>query len=277
MLVLPRPRVREFLAHQGNTGIVVTDCGYFPRAQSHGRDRRHPIGQVVILVCVDGAGWCETSAGRFRVESGDAVIFPPGQPHAYESDPEQPWTLWWLHLAGQSLQGFLEATGVTLDSPVRKPSNLYRLVSLITEVLRWMERDQTMTSLLAASGAAWHVLTSLATDVAGPGGTLSVIDESAAYLRENLGHRVSVEDLATVARLSTSHFATLFKQRIGFPVLHYQTQLRMARARELLDTSDRSISSVASEVGYPDSFYFARQFKRIHGVTPRQYRAQHNG
>jgi AraC family transcriptional regulator of arabinose operon len=46
----------------------------------------------------------------------------------------------------------------------------------------------------------------------------------------------------------------------------------MARARELLDTTDQPIAAVAAATGYPDSFYFARQYKKVHGVTPFGYR-----
>ena len=68
-----------------------------------------------------------------------------------------------------------------------------------------------------------------------------------------------------MSHLNGSHFAALFKSRIGYPALQYQTQLWMARARELLDTTDQSIAAVAAATGYPDSFYFARQFKKVHG------------
>jgi AraC family transcriptional regulator of arabinose operon len=47
----------------------------------------------------------------------------------------------------------------------------------------------------------------------------------------------------------------------------------MPRARELLDTTDYSIAAVAAAAGYPDSFNFARQFKKVHGVSPFGYRA----
>ena len=76
--------------------------------------------------------------------------------------------------------------------------------------------------------------------------------------------------------------AALFKSRVGYPALQHQTQLRMARARELLDTTDQSIAAVAAvaaatATGYPDSFCFARQFKKMHGVTPFGYRGQRKG
>jgi AraC family transcriptional regulator of arabinose operon len=277
MLVLPRPRVREFLQQKGTTRLVVTDCGYFPEAESHGRRRVAPIAQVVVMACVDGAGWCETEAGRFPVQRGQVVVLPPGQPHAYGADARDPWTLWWFHASGPELEPFLRAAGITAGNPVRRPRDLYPVVSLMSEVLQWMERDSTTTSLVAASGAAWHALTRLAAERARSDDSGDVIEHAVEYIRTHIVDRISVPELAAMASLSSSHFSALFKREVGYPVLQYQTLLRMARARELLDVTSATIAAIAAEVGYPDSFYFARQFKKIHGVTPREYRDQHKG
>lgn len=277
MLVLPRPRVREALQLPGTAHLVVTDCGYFPEAHSHGQVRPSPISQSVIIVCAQGAGWCQTEAGRFDVIAGQVIILPQGHPHSYGASADDPWTLWWLHVAGNDLPEFLTAAGMTPESPVRNLSDVYRVVALVAEVLQWMERDQTTASLLAAAGAAWHLMALLASDRA-PGNERSgLIDRAAEFLRANLDERTDVASLAAMARLSPSHFAALFRKQIGYPVLQYQTQLRMARAREMLDTTELSIAQVAESAGYPDSFYFSRQFKKLHGVTPFRYRAQHKG
>ena len=277
MLVLPRPRVREFAQQEGTTRLVVTDCGYFPRAESHGRRRLTPIPQAVVMVCVDGAGWCETEAGRFTVERGQVVILPPGRSHAYGADGRDPWTLWWFHAAGPDLEAFLRVAKMGVEAPVRRPRDLYPIVSLMSEVLLWMERDSTTTSLLAASGAAWHALTLLAAGRGRSDDGGDAIEHAVDYLRSHLAEKVSVAELASMASLSSSHFSALFKRHVGYPVLQYQTMLRMARARELLDVTSASVTMIAAEVGYPDSFYFARQFKKMHGVTPRAYRGQHKG
>jgi AraC family transcriptional regulator of arabinose operon len=277
MLVLPRPRVREFLDQPGTNHLVVTDCGYFPEAQSHGRTRNTPLTQAVVIVCAKGKGWCETAAGRFEVAPGQVVVLPPGHPHAYGADADDPWTLWWIHVAGRELPGFLTAAGMTIDAPVRRPANVYPIVTLMTEVVQWMERDSTTPSLLAAAGAAWHALTLLAADRTTSDATTDVIDQAAAYLRAHINEHVSVAELSAMARLSSSHFSALFKKHIGYPVLQYQTQLRMARAREMLDTTGQPVSIIAEAVGYPDAFYFTRQFRQVHGITPRDYRAQHKG
>lgn len=277
MLVLPRPRVREFLNQPGTARLAVTDCGYFPRADSHGRRRTTPIGQAIVMACVDGRGWCETEAGRFPVHQGQVVVLPPRQPHAYGADGDDPWTLWWFHAASPEVEAFLAGAGMTADNPVRRPRDLYPVVSLMSEVLAWMERDSTTTSLNAAAGAAWHALTLLASERYRSDEAGDVIDHATEYLRAHIADRVTVPELAAMASLSTSHFSALFKRHVGYPVLQYQTMLRMGRARELLDTTSATVAAIAAEVGYPDSFYFARQFKKVHGMTAREYREQHKG
>ena len=260
MLVVPRPRLREHWAQPGRVGFAVTDCGYFPDAHSHGRSRTRPIAQAVVIACVSGRGWCETEAGRVEVGPGHVIVLEPDRPHAYGADDADPWTVWWVHVAGPGLGDFLRDAGLSNEQPVRTVSDLYPVVTLI-----------------AASGAATHLMSILATDRGVPQGTDELVERAAGYLREHLSEPLTVGDLAAMSRLSTSHFAAVFRRRLGSSVRQYQTTVRMARARELLDTTAIPIATVAASVGYPDAFYFSRQFKRIHGVTPRQYRGGAHG
>lgn len=60
----------------------------------------------------------------------------------------------------------------------------------------------------------------------------------------------------------------------GFSVTESVKRLRMARARQLLITSDHTVAEIATVVGYPDPFYFSRHFGAVNGVSPRAFRAQ---
>jgi AraC family transcriptional regulator of arabinose operon len=278
MLVLPRPRVEQALSRPVTRSLLVTDCGYFPHAEHHGRSRLTPIRQIVVIVCARGQGWCETSAGRFTVSAGQMILLPPGEPHSYGADESDPWTLWWVHMDGLSVADFVHVAALTNATVVRTVPDMYGTVGLIAEAIKWMERDNTDASLLRAAGAAWHLLSTVASARSMTvGGTDGAIERAVAYLRGHVNSRVNVSDLAAIAGMSSSYFAALFKQYTGVPAMAYQTQLRMASARELLDTTLRSIDDVAQAVGYEDPFYFARQFKKIHGVSPSAYRRHDKG
>jgi len=71
--------------------------------------------------------------------------------------------------------------------------------------------------------------------------------------------------------LSKDHLRRLFKERIGMPPIQYLVELRMNRAKELLQAG-HGIKDVASQVGLPDPYYFSRLFKRTQGKSPTLYK-----
>jgi AraC family transcriptional regulator, arabinose operon regulatory protein len=276
--VLPRPLVRESLSRPLTSRLIVTDCGYFPSAADHLRSRPTGTGQAIVIVCVDGAGWCRLPSGTHRVRAGQALVISPGVAHSYGAAADHPWTIWWLHVAGDDVAGLIDAAGVHPGRPVIQVGDVYRTVALADEVLRRMELDGSVRGMQAAAGAAWHLLALLAADQThAPPGRYDTVEQAQRYLRERVGRRVSVAELAALARLSPSHFAALFRRATGAGVLQYQTRLRMARARELLDTTDLPIAAIARSLGFTDPFYFSRQFRAVHGVTAGRYRAQRKG
>lgn len=277
MLVLPRPVVIESLELALTRELLVTDAGYFPHAERHGRIRERPIEQAVVLICVRGSGWCGTSEGRFEVRAGEVVVLPAGAPHSYGADPKDPWTLWWLHVAGRSMPALVELIGATVRAPVRIPADAQGIALIAAEVVAWMERDTTRASIVAAAGSAWHLLTLLASSRSVRDSTETVIERAAEHLRTNISARASVSELAAAAGLSESYFAVLFRRRLGVSVLVYQTQLRMAHARHLLGTTERSVAEIAGECGYDDPWYFSRQFRKVHNLSPSAYRKQSSG
>lgn len=95
---------------------------------------------------------------------------------------------------------------------------------------------------------------------------------SVELLRSKIDQDISLEELASEARLSTFHFARMFKRSVGVPPRVYFTQLRMEKASELLETTDLSITEIALEVGYSSSQVFARVFLKYKRVSPSEYR-----
>lgn len=276
--VLPRPLVEAALRAPITRHLLVTDVGFFPRARQHGRARRR-CAEHIVIICVQGSGACQMEGQTHRVRAGEVVVVPAGVPHRYQADHADPWTIWWVHVTGRDADELLGATRATTSAPVFRLAEVTRASGLVDSILRRMETDETMTSLVAASGLAWHLLTVLAADgrPLQSQGRSDPIPEVVAHIRENVSDRLSVPDLAALAGWSTSHFSAVFRKATGYGVLEYQTRLRMALARSLLDTTDRTIASIAAQVGYPDGLYFSRQFRRIHHVSPTEYRNRERG
>jgi AraC family transcriptional regulator len=92
------------------------------------------------------------------------------------------------------------------------------------------------------------------------------------YIMENLEGNLTLEQMAAVAHLSPYHFARQFKATTGLPPYQYVIARRVERAQHLLRADDElSIVEVALRVGFSDQSKFSFHFKRIVGVTPRQF------
>lgn len=273
--VLPAPLVREALTRNPTSRLLVTDAGYFPQAAKHGRSRSAGAAQAIVIICVSGVGWCEMAGAWHRIRSGEVLIIPPNTPHLYRADADQPWTIWWMHVTGEDVTYLLEAIALQPEQPVATIADSSRVVGLIERVVDALERDETISSLIKASAAGWDLLGMLAAERDSRGvGDNEPIRWAQDYLRQNLATPIMVPELARRAGLSASHFSARFRDSTGYSVIEYLKRLRMARARQLLITSNHSIAGIGSIVGYTDPFYFSRHFKTVNGVNPTQFRAQ---
>nr|WP_306798758.1 helix-turn-helix transcriptional regulator [Oceanobacillus saliphilus] len=84
--------------------------------------------------------------------------------------------------------------------------------------------------------------------------------------------QIDKNELADLCNTHPSHLSRKFKQETGMTITLYQQMVRINKSKHLLRTEDLSIEEIAWIVGYEDSSYFARVFKKDTGYTPSQYR-----
>jgi transcriptional regulator GlxA family with amidase domain len=83
---------------------------------------------------------------------------------------------------------------------------------------------------------------------------------------------LSLGEMAESVNLSPPYFCYLFKTITGVPPAKYLKTLRMQHAATLLTTTFLSVKEIVSRVGFSDDSHFVRDFKRIYGLTPSEYR-----
>jgi AraC family transcriptional regulator len=91
------------------------------------------------------------------------------------------------------------------------------------------------------------------------------------FVNDNLERNISLTELASLARLSPTHFCKAFTRSMSMPPHQYQLRQRVERAKLLLADTDRSITEVALATGYTASSNFATAFRKVTGVTPRAF------
>tara|TARA_B110000483_G_scaffold214732_1_gene264792 strand:+ start:37 stop:786 length:750 start_codon:yes stop_codon:yes gene_type:complete len=102
----------------------------------------------------------------------------------------------------------------------------------------------------------------------------SRIAPAVEYLREHFRDKISIENLAKVAGLSSRQFGRCFAEAYGISPQTFLIKMRVQAACELLRNSNDELADIAMSLGFYDQSSFTLQFRKHMGQTPRRYRAQ---
>src|SRR5262249_48938562 len=95
-----------------------------------------------------------------------------------------------------------------------------------------------------------------------------------SYIEDNLARDLSLQDVASFAGLSVSHFKRLFRESAGLPLHQYLIRRRVERAKSLLIEGRLPISQIALETGFSHQSHLAHHVRRVLGVAPKALRDQ---
>nr|WP_272210270.1 AraC family transcriptional regulator [Marinicella sp. W31]MDC2876134.1 AraC family transcriptional regulator [Marinicella sp. W31] len=93
-----------------------------------------------------------------------------------------------------------------------------------------------------------------------------------SYVEENLSRSIRIEEMASLARLSKSHFSRAFRESFGDSPYNYVLVQRVARAKELMIATRAPLSEIALDCGMCDQAHFCRVFKHAVGTSPDRWR-----
>ena len=96
-----------------------------------------------------------------------------------------------------------------------------------------------------------------------------------AYIAQHLQDDLTVDDLSEQACMSKPHFFRCFKNTFGITPVEYINARRIELARELLATTNRSLTDICYQIGFNNTSYFSRLFKRYERLSPSAYRKKY--
>lgn len=99
-----------------------------------------------------------------------------------------------------------------------------------------------------------------------------IIRPALEYMMNNFQENITIDQLAALAHLSKSYFMSCFKKAVGIGAIEHLTQLRINAACDALSSTGKNISDIAFGCGYSNLSNFNRQFKKIVGCSPKEYR-----
>lgn len=282
-LVLPQSIVKEMEDDPVSSMLHITDIGFYPEAQHHYRERQTPISQYVLIYCTAGSGWFSANGIKHDVTTNQYFILPAGVPHAYGSDEDTPWTIYWVHFKGKLASHF--ARGCLTPTEIRPglDSRISDRIEMFEEIFRTLEMGYSHENLLYACSIFHHYLGTLRylrqyRDAARHEPDRSdIVTAAIHFMKENIERKLTLAEIANHTGYSPSYFSSLFNNRTGHAPLAYFNQLKIQQACRLLDHTDMKINQVSYKIGITDTFYFSRLFSKVMGMSPRKYKSMKKG
>jgi AraC family transcriptional regulator, arabinose operon regulatory protein len=256
--------------------LYITDIGYYPHARHHFRERPSGSDQFILIYCVDGEGEIKLKETTHAISADHFFIIPAGMAHAYYSDEQNPWSIYWIHFSGDKSGIYSRFSCQTMAIERSKTSRISDRVDLFSEIFRNLDRGFSIETLEYVNLCLPHLLASFTHlsqfRLIKESGEKDPVAQSINFMLENVTKKLKLEEIASETSLSASHYSRLFLNRTGHSPIDYFIQLKIQRACRLLDNSGWMIADVSREIGFDDQFYFSRVFRKVMGMTPGKYR-----
>ena len=276
---------------QRRWGIYVTCVGHnttCPRAIFPSPE--HPneyyftweIGRTLhewqLIILESGQGEVEFSNGRHKVRPGTLIVLPPNCWHRYRPDPKTGWTTYWIGFGGDLADRLFATDKSSSDGEIRSYKDnepvLQLFAATVTDLLD--NADRTPFSAAASIPMLVAAILESSVDAASNSREVSPILKAQTYIANHLSETIDFDDLAKTVGLSYRSFRYLFTKESGTSPLQYLLGRRLARAKNLLRSSDMPIMDIAESLGFSSTWYFTHFFQKHAHLSPAAYRKKHS-
>jgi response regulator containing cheY-like receiver domain and araC-type DNA-binding domain len=100
---------------------------------------------------------------------------------------------------------------------------------------------------------------------------MQVVAQVQEYIKNHLSEKLTLADVAAVFNFSPNYLSQLFGKYGDSGFVEYITETRIAAAKEMLEQGDLKVYEIAEKLGYESAFYFSKVFKKVTGLSPREY------
>lgn len=260
---------------------MVTSAGYDrctdPAYDWRGLQREG--GPFVLLQhTISGRGWLSFESRRLEVREGQTMLLRFPHDNRYWLGHNPFWEFFWLALNGREVQRIWREVMAAHGPLVRlPPPAVEALAGNCISVLDGAAATAPRASALAYQAAMCLAEELLPRVLAMPGTHSAAIERTISFCHAHAADpRLDVGRLATSAGYSRHHFSRLFTESVGTSPGRYLLRLRLDEAARQLRASDLPVKQVAIRCGFGDPNYFAKAFRRVFGMSPRDIRRADN-
>lgn len=251
--------------------LFLQETGSLRATKAH-MSARSNLSSFLFFTVLSGSGEFVYEGEKYELIPGSCVFIDCEKAYSHSTGVDL-WSLKWCHFNGPEMKGIYDKYKSRGGKPVFPSSLDY---SAILDELYAVSSSDSYVRDMKINSILSNLLTLLMEDSWNPGEIVTdkqkVIRSVRVYLEENYASKLSLDELSNIFYIDKFYLCEQFKEQYGVSVMDYLISVRITEAKKLLRFSDRTIDTVADEVGINGAAYFSRLFKKVEGVSPSEFR-----
>ena len=270
ILYTPSSFARTSLLH-------LQEIGELEARRSH-TSSRFNLASFLFFTVTSGSGSLSYQGKEYKLGVGDMVFINCHNPYSHTTDPDNLWTLRWVHFYGPTMGSVYNKYCERGGRPVFAPEHSVPFFDVFNQLystagsddyIRDMLINQHLSTLLTlVMSESWHP-----EDATTAKKKASVADVK-EFLDSHYAEKITLDQLSTDFYINKYYLTKVFKEQYGQSITAYLLNVRITKAKQLLRFSEKSVEEIGLEVGLGAAHYFSQTFKSVEGVPPSVYRKQ---
>jgi AraC-like DNA-binding protein len=243
-----------------------------------------PAGGILSIKATDtftlvyvnqGSALLESNSLAYKMGASSGFFSFPDLNYELKNADIEPLWVTWLCFSGYTVENYLNRANITRTKPVfldgegavgekmqklyaaahKLPNRYCRMVSALYDIFSYLlDVNPTKQSDSYVDNADFFAV------------------KAVDFIEHNYTRNISVDDIANALGISRKHLYVIFNNTLKISPKQYLIYYRIDRACMRLQLSSQSVMEISESVGYTNQFYFAKEFKRLTGITPSEYR-----
>lgn len=232
--------------------------------------------QYLIHYIIDGEGFYTVNGTTYKLKKNQGFLIWPNIVTYYEADKDNPWTYMWVGFNGVKAQAYLNYANINSNNPIFEYSKDDSLKDYISEMLKLKEMNYA--NELKLEGLLYFFMSALAESRKEVFTeniykiTELYLEKSIEFIENNYLNNIKINNIADYIGINRSYLTNIFKKHINMSPQEFLINYRIDKACTLLKTTDLSIKTVARSIGYADPLAFSKAFKKVTGMSPKNYK-----
>ena len=229
----------------------------------------------IIHYILDGKGIFTVGDNTYALGKYDGFLICPDTIVYYQADLDLPWSYAWVGFHGFKAAAYLKQAGLNSHNPIFRYDRDDFLKDCLIRMIATKQLHKGKEIRLL--GLLYEFLSQLVettdSNLACKNNTKEeYVKKALEYIAMNYSRNTSIAEIARNVGLDRSYLYSLFNEFVNASPQEYLINFRMEKACDLMRTASFTIGNIARSVGYDDPLMFSKAFKKVKGMSPRDFR-----